>query len=121
MNKEKRILIVDEDKASRDMLLSLLEQEGFEDLVSASNGFESITLLEEYVVDLVIMDFQMPIMDGLTATEKIRDRGITVPILGISTFGSARLPFLRAGANRFCIKPVIKEDLLEIMESLLGA
>jgi two-component system sensor histidine kinase/response regulator len=81
----------------------------------ANNGAEALQKLEQAAFDLVLMDMQMPVMDGLTATRKIRqhDRLKQLPVLAMtaSALPSDRAKCLEAGMNDFLAKPIEPETL----------
>jgi two-component system, response regulator PdtaR len=76
-----RVLIVDDTDHVRQMLANMLELDGFDVAGQAASGQAAIDFVRESVPDIVIMDFKMPIMDGLVATEHIRAIAPTVPVI----------------------------------------
>jgi CheY-like chemotaxis protein len=113
---EKRILIVDDVSINRDILFALLEDTGMI-LDGACNGEEAVSMFQKNKYDLVLMDLHMPVMDGYTATKKIRASAQpwakSVPIISISAdTGAERISkCLEAGMNEHLPKPVEVEAL----------
>ena len=116
-----KILIVEDNPDSREMLVCLLKLEGYE-IKSATDGKEAIELLEQERPDLIISDIQMPNLDGIEMIKQLRKRGklSRVPILVMSAYRSGRVSeALKAGANAATRKPVQWDDLLMIIKQLL--
>ena len=81
--KKANILLVEDNEINQDIIISALEDTKF-DLTIASNGKEAIDRYDSKHFDLIIMDIQMPIMDGYSATKIIRDKDKTIPIIALS-------------------------------------
>ncbi|MEU8539231.1 response regulator transcription factor [Streptomyces sp. NPDC048717] len=115
-----RILIVDDEPAVREALRRSLAFEGYgtEDAV---DGLDALAKLASYAPDLVVLDVQMPRMDGLTAARRIRAGGSTVPILMLTardTVGD-RVTGLDAGADDYLVKPFELDELFARIRALL--
>lgn len=115
-----RILIVDDEPAVREALRRSLAFEGYgtEDAV---DGLDALARMESYAPDLVVLDVQMPRMDGLTAARRIRASGSTVPILMLTardTVGD-RVTGLDAGADDYLVKPFELDELFARIRALL--
>ncbi|MFD7978557.1 response regulator transcription factor [Streptomyces sp. NPDC059071] len=115
-----RILIVDDEPAVREALRRSLAFEGYgtEDAV---DGLDALAKMESYAPDLVVLDVQMPRMDGLTAARRIRAAGSTVPILMLTardTVGD-RVTGLDAGADDYLVKPFELDELFARIRALL--
>ncbi len=109
MNRAHRsALLVEDSMVNQQVLTHMLENEGF-DVVLAINGQEAVEKFKQQPFDVVIMDVQMPVMDGLQATRLIREhernRGSSTPIIGV-TAGVERDPCISAGMNDYIAKPV---------------
>lgn len=118
MNKE-RILVVDDEKEIRDLIGIYLSNEGYE-VFKASNGLEALNLLEKQNTDLIILDIMMPIMDGITACVKIREKG-NMPIIMLSAKGEDidKIMGLTTGADDYVTKPFNQLELLARVKSQL--
>ncbi len=81
-------------------------------VTTTNNGVEALCILEEKSFDLILMDCRMPIMDGFEATEKIRGRGITTPILALTAgvLEEERERALQYGMDDFLIKPIQQKE-----------
>jgi pilus assembly protein CpaE len=109
-----RVLIVDDIPETRDHLTKLLGFEGDIEVVgSAASGSEAISLAVKLNPDVVLMDINMPDMDGITATEQLSSRVPTAAVVMMSVQGEA--DYLRrsmlAGAREFLVKPVSSDEL----------
>jgi CheY-like chemotaxis protein len=87
----------------------------------ANNGQEAVDLAMKQHFDLILMDMQMPVMDGIEATRIIKERGDQPPIIAVSanTVQKYRDAFEQAGCNGFIAKPFEKETLTQILEKYL--
>lgn len=115
-----RVLIVDDEPAVRDALKRSLAFEGYDTEV-AVDGLDALGKAETYAPDLIVLDIQMPRMDGLTAARRIRAGGSTVPILMLTardTVGD-RVTGLDAGADDYLVKPFELDELFARIRALL--
>ncbi|MEU2654331.1 response regulator transcription factor [Streptomyces sp. NPDC007325] len=119
-NASERILIVDDEPAVREALRRSLAFEGYATR-EAVDGMDALAAMESYAPDLVVLDVQMPRMDGLTAARRIRAAGSTVPILMLTardTVGD-RVTGLDAGADDYLVKPFELDELFARIRALL--
>ena len=116
----KAVLVVDDSEFNRLIIKEGLEGKGIE-VLEAAAGEAAIAVLEEHPCDLVLMDIQMPGMDGLEATRRIRTSR-TVPIIGLS--GESEAEQIRAareaGMDDYLVKPIDQAVLLRKMEAWLS-
>ncbi len=109
--KEAKILLVEDNEMNQDLAVSLLNSVGLATMVAA-NGKIALDLLKKDAFDLVLMDIQMPVMNGLDATRAIRNRSDeyfkNVPIIAMSAraFQKDRDDCLHAGMNSYIAKPI---------------
>jgi len=114
------ILVVDDDQAVRDSLRRALVLEGYEvDL--AANGTEALRILGQRAPDAVILDLQMPDIDGLEVCRRLRSLGDMTPILMLTARGAVddRVEGLDAGADDYMPKPFDLAELFARLRALL--
>ena len=101
------VLLVEDNEINQIMASELLTLEGFK-VDIASNGQEAVEMVAQHDYDIVLMDIQMPEMDGLTATRIIRQSANTIPILALTahTLALDREKSLEAGMNDHITKPL---------------
>ena len=123
--KPAKILLVEDNLMNQELAVSLLNSVGLTTMV-ANNGKEALDLLKPGSFDLVLMDLQMPIMDGLTATKEIRDMEDPyfkkVPILAMSAraFQKDKEECFEAGMNSYIVKPIDPSLLYEDLANYLA-
>lgn len=117
-----RVLVVDDIPTNRDVALGLLNKLGLT-CAGAVNGLEALDILAISPFDLVLMDMQMPKMDGLEATRRLRERGFAAPIIGLTAnaFESDHRACIEAGMNAHLAKPLTLAKLVNVLaEHLCG-
>lgn len=115
-----RILIVEDDDATRRLMEDMLADSGYE-TISAGNGEEALKRMEHRHVDLIIADVMMPGMDGYTLTSQLRESNFTLPILMVTakiTQPDKKKGFL-VGVDDYMTKPVDEEEMLLRIAALL--
>lgn len=116
------ILIVDDFDDTRLLLRTWLEKKGFR-VVEAENGKQAVKQAESSRPDLIIMDVEMPEMDGLAATRRIRQLTNleSVPIVAVSAYGADqfRADALSAGCNEYVSTPFEPDELEMLIRSLI--
>jgi CheY-like chemotaxis protein len=115
--RQARILLAEDNKVNQRVATSLLEKEGYS-VVVAANGKEAVAAFESERFDLVLMDMQMPEMDGFEATATIRRRekpGCRIPIVALTAHAlkGDRKRCLECGMDDYLSKPINRRDLLE--------
>jgi CheY-like chemotaxis protein len=119
---KRTILIVDDFDDTRLLLRTWLEKKGYR-VVEAENGNEAVAKAESGGFDLIIMDVEMPELDGLSATRKIRQltNYRTVPIVAVSAYGADqfRAEALAAGCDEYVSTPFEPEELERLIRSLI--
>ena len=120
----KRILVVDDEAINREVIQGLLQDVGLI-VDGVEDGDKAVRLVAQQAYDLVLMDMQMPVMDGLEATRSIRGlkAGERLPIVAMTAnaFAEDRQRCLAAGMNDFITKPVVPEVLFGTIRILLEA
>jgi CheY-like chemotaxis protein len=116
------ILVVDDFEDTRLLLRTWLKRKGFQ-VEEAGNGNEAVAAAERLHPDLIIMDVEMPELDGLAATRKIRQltNFATVPIVAVSAYGADqyRDHALAAGCNEYVSTPFEPDELERLMRALI--
>jgi len=114
--KTKKVLIVEDNELNRKLFENLIGQ--IFQFESVQNGVEALVKLENEKFDLILMDIQMPYMDGITAIRKIIQQKISdCPIIAISAYAeeSERENFLQLGFQEFISKPIRPREFLEVV------
>ncbi len=111
-----RVLIVDDDPLCRDVAVKTLTRLGI-DAETASDGYEALEILARRPYDLVLMDRQMPGLDGLDVTRRLRQRGDLVPVVGFTSLDgdTDRARCAAAGMNDFLHKPLRLAELRAVI------
>lgn len=120
----RRALIVDDNAMNREVTAALLQRQGF-DTLTATNGAEAIETLLDHDIDLILMDCQMPVMDGIEATRRIRalpGPRAALPIIGLTgqSDDGDRDAGLAAGMSDYLVKPVAPSALRATLARHLG-
>jgi CheY-like chemotaxis protein len=118
-----KILLVEDNEMNRDMLSRRLERKGFE-IVVAIDGQEGIDKAKECLPDLILMDVDLPIIDGLEATRQIKANDAAtknIPVIALTAHALVedRTKALEAGCEDYDTKPIELTRLLEKMDALL--
>jgi two-component system, sensor histidine kinase and response regulator len=121
-----RVLLAEDNAVNKQLVTALLEKRGHS-VVAVGNGRDAVAALRDGTIDLVLMDVQMPEMDGLEATAVIRTlengTGAHVPIIALTAHAMKgdREACLAAGADGYLSKPLNANDLFALIEALTGS
>lgn len=116
----KKVLVVEDYEDSREFLKFLLEYYGCQ-VTEAANGYEAVEAVKKQLPDLILMDISMPVMDGLTATRKIRERNRKLPIIAVTAQGhSYYKKAIEAGCNDLIDKPLDFNTLQPFLKQYLS-
>ena len=117
----RRVLIAEDEALIRMDLKEMLEEEGYDVCGEAGDGQSAVRMAEELRPELVILDIKMPLMDGITAAEKIARQRIA-PVVLLTAFSQRDLVERArdAGAMAYLVKPFQKKDLLPTIEMALS-
>ena len=113
---EIRLLVVDDQQLIREGIASVLDiQEGITVVGTATNGEEAVAQAEALAPDLILMDVHMPVMDGIEATERVRNRHPDCQVVMLTTFDDDEyiIRSLQAGACGYLLKDIPADDLAE--------
>jgi len=119
-----RILVAEDDESFLDAIALLLEtDERFAVAGRARNGKEAVELAERVEPDAVVMDIEMPVLDGVEATRRLRASRPALPIVAVSghDYEERVLEIRRAGADDYVRKARIADELPRVLAALLSA
>ena len=120
-----RVLLAEDNPVNQRLATRLLEKRGHT-VLAVSNGQEAVDAIGRSVFDVVVMDVQMPVMDGLTATRRIRldeeSSGLHIPILALTAraLKEDRDICAAAGMDGYLPKPIQTEDLMRLLDAITG-
>ena len=117
---EAHLLVVDDEPNIRDLLASSLRFAGFEVSI-AGDGNGALKTVEKTSPDLVVLDVMLPDMDGFTVTRRLRDAGITTPVLFLTARDDMRdkIQGLTVGGDDYVTKPYSYRELLARLKAVL--
>lgn len=117
-----KCLITDDAAFVRMALRQIVQANGFDEIVEASNGQEAVDQYKNEQPDLVTMDVTMPEMDGLTAIKLIREYDSKAKIIVCSAMGQKDivLEAIQAGAKNFIVKPYDAQKVADIIKAVMG-
>ena len=116
-----KVLVVDDHELTRFTLkLALSYQENIELVGLASNGQEAIEMVKRYHPNVIVLDLQMPVMDGWSASSQIKDINPNIQIIAYSSLEDPKLPELDDNTNldAFCKKDTATSDLIQTIRQL---
>ena len=122
--RQTRILLVEDGEVNQEVAQGLLEMQGYQ-VEIANNGREALEALDRQTFDVVLMDLEMPVMDGLTATAEIRRRelqtGDRVPIIAMTAHAVAclREQCFDSGMDGYVTKPIQPQELFDVLDRVL--
>jgi PAS domain S-box-containing protein len=117
-----RVLLVEDNEINQEVALEALQHLGLE-VVIAANGEQAVALVEKQPLDLVLMDIQMPLMDGYQATRRIRTFNASLPIIALTAAAMVedKQKALAAGMNDHLSKPIDSQRLYQVLSRWLPA
>ena len=128
-----RILLAEDNAVNRKVVCYLLDRAGYENVDIAENGLEAYEAVQANAYDVILMDMHMPVMDGIAATKKIIDFYNTtngtgekhppakIVALTASTMEEDKRRCAEAGMEGFLTKPIVKDELIEVLEGFSRA
>ena len=122
--RRQRVLVVDDSPLTRELLVSLLESVGYQ-IVQAVDGAQAMEVLSREPVDIVVTDLEMPNVDGLELTRRLKSHGTwrALPVVIVTTRGSEvdRRRGMEAGADGYVTKgDLVRQDLVDVVARLLA-
>ena len=120
--KQRKVLIVEDNDKNLKLFKLIINSLGYE-VFSAKNGEEGVRMAKEMMPDLILMDIQMPVMDGITAMDNIRvDENIkNIPVIALTSYAMRgdRERLLPHGFVDYIAKPVSKDGLIGAVRKVL--
>jgi CheY-like chemotaxis protein len=123
--KKLHFLLAEDDRISQKLTEMLIKKKGWS-IQTVSNGAEAVRELTMHLYDIVLMDIQMPVMDGLEAIKQIRlnetHSGTHIPVIALTayTLRDERMVYLRAGMDAWVSKPIVEEELYATVFQVWG-
>jgi two-component system chemotaxis response regulator CheY len=118
-----RVLIVDDSRVMRMLLRRMVNELGIDDVVEAGNGQEALERVDSHVPDLAMVDWNMPVMNGLDFVSALRERRDCdrVKVIMVTSESDPRQIYeaLKAGADEYAMKPIDREILADKLQ-LMG-
>ena len=120
----KKILVVEDTEDNRQILRDLLGMAGYE-MIEANDGAEGVAKAAEHKPDLILMDIQMPVMDGYEATRRIKANPAlkSIPIVAVTSYALSgdEQKTRDAGCDAYIAKPYSPRQMLAKVREILGA
>jgi two-component system, cell cycle response regulator DivK len=120
----KKILLVEDNPVNRRLAVFLLRAHGY-DVREATTGLEALEMLGKERPDLIVMDIQLPGMDGLEVTRKLKEQPSTadIPVIAVTSFAMKgdREKALAAGCAGYVTKPIDKKTFIEEVAAHVGS
>ena len=113
----RHVLVADDEPAIVAMIKDILEEYGFH-VVTAANGSEALRLVEEAEPQVVLLDMNMPVLDGEGFVAAVRERGLRIPIVIMTAGSSAKRWAAELGADAYLSKPFELANLLDVTERM---
>ena len=119
----KKILVVEDTEDNRQILRDLLSMAGYE-MVEANDGAEGVAKAAEHRPDLILMDIQMPVMDGYEATRRIKADPVlkSIPVIAVTSYALSGVEdkARAAGCDGYVAKPFSPRQMLAKVREILG-
>jgi two-component system, chemotaxis family, chemotaxis protein CheY len=117
-----KILLVDDSRTIRNIQKNVLTQLGHTEIMEAADGVEALASIAQSRPDLVLIDWNMPNMDGITLVRKIRETDKTLPLIMCTTEAEKTrvLEAIKSGVNNYVVKPFTAETLAEKINTTLA-
>lgn len=108
-----KIMLVEDSRTMRTIQRGILAQMGYEDVEESGNGLDALSRLADVSPDLILVDWNMPEMDGLTFVKRVRASGNPVPIIMVTTESQKKhvIEAIGAGVNNYVVKPFTPDIL----------
>ena len=122
IKKEIRVLIVEDNKINQIVTKKIIERRNYPCTI-VENGFEALEILKSTAFDIILMDINMPKIDGYETSKSIRELGIEIPIIALTAFDRSEVETKakECGISDIIIKPFSPEILFEMIDKLLNS
>jgi CheY-like chemotaxis protein len=114
-----RILVIDDNTEARELLREILEAKGYT-VFEAGDGQEALELMDRTLVNLAIVDLDMPRVNGLEFTQRAKTVNPVLPVIMVTAYAQFYSPaeILAAGVDAFLLKPIDRARLMKAIEQL---
>ncbi|MEO1235365.1 MAG: response regulator [Planctomycetota bacterium] len=116
------VLLVDDSKTMRNIQRGILTQLGYEQIEEAVDGQDALEKVQQFGPELILLDWNMPNMDGITFIKHYRGSGATSPVIMVTTEAekSRVVEAIKAGVNNYVVKPFTPNVLGERIQETLS-
>ncbi|MBL9031296.1 MAG: response regulator [Phycisphaerae bacterium] len=110
-----KVLLIDDSRTMRNIQRSVLGQLGYTQIDEAGDGQEGLAKVASYEPELILLDWNMPVMDGMSFLTTLRKQGNKTPVIMVTTEAekSRVIEAIKAGVNNYLVKPFTPEILAE--------
>lgn len=117
-----RIFIIDDSKTMRNIQKSVLSTLGHTDIQEAGDGQDALSRVDAFNPELILVDWNMPVMDGITFVKQYRAKGGKTPVIMVTTEAekSRVVEAIKAGVNNYVVKPFTPDSLSQKISETLA-
>lgn len=117
-----KVLLVDDSKTMRNIQKGILTQLGYSEIEEACDGLDALSKVGAFQPELLLVDWNMPNMDGLTFVKKFREQGNKSPVIMVTTEAEKVrvVEAIKAGVNNYVVKPFTPDVLSERIKETLA-